>query len=174
VSRRSDRRLEHLVRERTIMLARLRKRIDEKEEGFTLIELLVVIIIIGILAAIAIPVFLSQKTKGYEASMKSDLRTVAQDIESQNTDVQDYTKVNFGAGTGVLAVAASITGTGQSTVGGDSVTLSAGNTITVIGLSSGAFCLQASSSKSGASPFFYTSDHGGLLAKGSSCTATNI
>ena len=64
------------------MLARLHKRMNKEEEGFTLIELLVVIIIIGILAAIAIPVFLSQKSKGYEASMKSDLRTVAQDIES--------------------------------------------------------------------------------------------
>ncbi len=73
------------------MLARLRKRIDKEDEGFTLIELLVVIIIIGILAAIAIPVFLSQKTKGYEASMKSDLRTAAQEVEAFNVDNQNYT-----------------------------------------------------------------------------------
>jgi len=62
------------------MLARIRKAMAEKEEGFTLIELLVVMIIIGILAAIAIPVFLSQRQKGYDASVKSDLRTIANEL----------------------------------------------------------------------------------------------
>ena len=55
------------------MIARIRKSIDEKDQGFTLIELLVVIIIIGILAAIAIPVFLNQRKKAVDASIKSDL-----------------------------------------------------------------------------------------------------
>ncbi len=72
------------------MLARIRKAMAEKEEGFTLIELLVVMIIIGILAAIAIPVFLSQRQKGYDASVKSDLRTIANELESYNTDQQAY------------------------------------------------------------------------------------
>ena len=57
------------------MLARIRKA--QEEEGFTLIELLVVIIIIGILAAIAIPVFLNQRKKGYDAQSQADLRNLA-------------------------------------------------------------------------------------------------
>ena len=68
------------------MLARIRKAMDEREEGFTLIELLVVIIIIGILAAIAIPVFLSQRKKGYDAGVKSDMRNAATAEESYLTD----------------------------------------------------------------------------------------
>jgi type IV pilus assembly protein PilA len=66
------------------MLARLQKM--NEEEGFTLIELLVVIIIIGILAAIAIPVFLNQRQKGYDAQAKSDLRNLATLEETYLTD----------------------------------------------------------------------------------------
>jgi type IV pilus assembly protein PilA len=75
------------------MLARLRKMQEENEEGFTLIELLVVIIIIGILAAIAIPVFLNQRQKGYDAGVKSDLRNAATAEETYLTDNGSYTNV---------------------------------------------------------------------------------
>ena len=73
------------------MLARIRKSIEENDEGFTLIELLVVIIIIGILAAIAIPVFLNQRKKGYDAGIKSDLRNAATSEETYLTDNNAYT-----------------------------------------------------------------------------------
>ena len=79
------------------MLARIRKSAEEKDQGFTLIELLVVIIIIGILAAIAIPVFLNQRQKGYKADMKSALKNMATAVESAATETGgNYSGVTLG------------------------------------------------------------------------------
>jgi prepilin-type N-terminal cleavage/methylation domain-containing protein len=72
------------------MLARIRKTQEENEGGFTLIELLVVIIIIGILAAIAIPTFLNQRVKGWESAAKSELKNAATAQESYFTDNSTY------------------------------------------------------------------------------------
>jgi type IV pilus assembly protein PilA len=67
------------------MLYRLRQRAAD-EGGFTLIELLVVILIIGILAAIAIPSFLSQKSKATDSSAKELARTAETTAETYATD----------------------------------------------------------------------------------------
>jgi type IV pilus assembly protein PilA len=133
------------------MLARIRKSMDEKDEGFTLIELLVVMIIIGILAAIAIPVFLNQRQKAVDSSIKSDLKTVATEMETAFVDTNAY------PANGAAPASAKIT---------------TGNTIVILTNAASVaakdgFCLKGSNASSnapgGAGAFFwYDSKLGGL------------
>ncbi len=82
-------------------------------KGFTLIELLIVVVIIGILAAIAIPKFSATREKAYFAAMKSDLKNLASQQEIYYSDTYEYTatvlSLGFVTSDGVSVVIAAAT-----------------------------------------------------------------
>jgi type IV pilus assembly protein PilA len=123
----------------------------ERDAGFTLIELLVVIIIVGILAGIAIPVFLNQRKKALESSMKSDLRQAAHFMETYYVDTSTYptsaadfpSDLSFGEGTVI--------------------------TVESDGAAPGTYCLKATNPMARDS-ISYDSDRGGILLPGTACS----
>jgi type IV pilus assembly protein PilA len=125
------------------MLTRIMKPRDDRDAGFTLIELLVVVVIIGILAAIAIPVFLNQRNAARNASVEADLRNIATVMETYYTTEGSYPT------------------TAQELID-QGATVSEGNSVSFAVAGDGSYNLRGCNTEA-ATPYEYDSGQGGFV-----------
>ena len=146
------------------MIARIQKSMKEKDQGFTLIELLVVMIIIGILAAIAIPVFLNQRKKAQDTAAKADVSTIGKEIATYYVD-------NTGGAPAVALASGRYTlGTPAADIGKASGNITAA---VAYGTTDAIWCVQVTYTGGTSTTIGYSADKG-MGALGSICSTAGV
>ena len=149
-----------------------RLRAKKDDEGFTLIELLVVVVIIGVLVAIAVPVYLNYREGAADKSAQSDVRGAISAIE------QYYTDNNNAYPTGPSGIKQTATFSltpASSNPGGGKVTLSAKTELYYVAPGAGSSTYKICAKNTGGSGAFYLYDSsaGGSVAKATVATPTS-